>query len=155
MRHLMNWPATIALPGAVSEGTLNPEHLSVTYLSLVEKLDKTVYTGFKLQRPHPADFPTVHDYDQAVTDFMVMLYEWLEEQAPRGYRFGSIEGDGACIGFWEDENDGEGEPFSTFTSSELLDDVVRNGRSLGRDGVIILVREILRRDPEWFDKNDS
>ena len=38
-----------------------------------------------------------------VSEILVELQDLLNERAPEGYHFGSIEGDGACFGFWENE----------------------------------------------------
>lgn len=41
-----------------------------------------------------------------VTDVINDLMDALNEYAPYGYYFGSIEGDGSDFGFWEEQHDG-------------------------------------------------
>lgn len=106
-----NWPATIALPGVVSEGTLNPEHLIPVFAKLVHELDYELYRNSTdwcsrcLDRAMAGELgghsSGLLDPDDQLS-VLENLYEALDELAPPGYRFGGHEGDPACIGFFED-----------------------------------------------------
>jgi hypothetical protein len=50
----------------------------------------------------------IHDpaYER-LTDALIEVFELMDAIAPLGCYFGSSEGDGACIGFWEIETDEE------------------------------------------------
>lgn len=91
--------------GSVSHGTLREEDLVPAFISKLKELDPEM--GARIEffyadalehlmqgRQHP---------DQEF--LMTRLFEELEELAPEGYYFGTIEGDGSDFGFWEIEED--------------------------------------------------
>lgn len=47
----------------------------------------------------------INDETEIAYDYLLFLEELLEDAAPEGYSFGSNEGDGASIGYWQTEGD--------------------------------------------------
>ena len=90
-----DWPATVALPGSVSTGTLRPEDLIAAFHPVLMQLN-----------PRRASQLLLAQGDD-LQEYVVELMDALDEEAPAGYHFGTIEGDGADFGFWEDDEDGD------------------------------------------------
>lgn len=92
-----DWPATVALPGSVSTGTLNPRDLIPAFEFVLKQLRPTKTLLLLAEHSAWVRDPSgemAHEYVEA-------LIEALEETAPEGYYFGAIEGDGSDFGFWE------------------------------------------------------
>ena len=103
-----NWPATVALPGVVSEGTLNTDHLLPIFARLVKEIDYELYVSSPkwctpcldaIQKGEHHAFG-LRESDER-QELLVDLWDALQELEPEGYYFGSVEGDPACIGFFE------------------------------------------------------
>lgn len=90
-----NWPATIALPGVVSEGTLRYEDLIPTFEALLRELDPVTFGALRWRFDQQPGDSEDHD------EYLIELQDALNDVAPDGYYFGTIEGDGACYGFFE------------------------------------------------------
>ena len=91
------WPATVALPGSISHGTLRREDLINTFsnvLTHVFPAEAAIISAWYEQQPGDSE-------DEE--ELLEKLTSALEESAPEGYRFGAIEGDGSDFGFWEVE----------------------------------------------------
>ncbi len=102
----------------VSSGTLRSEDLYEPFLSLLQTMEPESY----LVRGEATIYPTLSDAESAEPDFdwIGELVEALNYAAPEGYYFGSTEGDGACFGFWETDEQREGREWSDF-EAELAD----------------------------------
>ena len=112
-------PANIEL-GTLIHGTLRNEDLLPAFRNelhnlsdgqhpLVELFDRTVETepwldwysvDIRLADIAPED-------QEYASELVNDLMDALNEYAPTGYYFGSIEGDGSDFGFWADEEDDE------------------------------------------------
>ncbi len=105
----------------VSDGTLNPDHLIPKYLRwlgsfkwrpvIQHQVEELENQWEELQTK--GDEVTDDDVDNMVErdDILESLANLMMDLAPEGSYFGSSEGDGALIGFWEYENeDGDNEP---------------------------------------------
>jgi hypothetical protein len=96
----------------VSSGTLRTQDLIPAYLDTLRELapavyEQTVYmyAGFSAFPAYAQEDP---DSDWWHSDdaysLLESLSDALSEHAPDGYRFGGHEGDGACFGFWKDDD---------------------------------------------------
>jgi hypothetical protein len=107
--------ALAQFPWIVSCDTLKTEHLLVRYWEALEQVHRCRYDG----SPFAANQPTLTqqleqiagpdakeaDWDEEIAAQHVdKMREILEEFAPDGFYFGSQEGDGACFGFWLDQD---------------------------------------------------
>lgn len=95
-----NWPATVALPGVVSEGTLRSEDLIPAFLDVLKQIDRDAWAEAVVHIPQWRDLGP-DNYNQALSEYSMELQEKLDELAPEGYYFGCAVGDGACLGFFE------------------------------------------------------
>lgn len=98
----------------ISEATLNVEDLLSTYYQLIknynlsEEITKTIRDFFDEE-------PTIFNYfynkchilsikEEEAREFLDEdLFDFLCNIAPDGYYFGNTEGDGACFGFFKNE----------------------------------------------------
>ncbi len=98
----------------VSEGTLRSQDLVPKFLDALRILASAAYEQMQI----PAvGFSSVPDYaledddhewwrsDTCAYLLNEVLFDALNEHAPEGFHFGSHEGDGACFGFWPNEED--------------------------------------------------
>lgn len=129
-----DWPATVALPGVISEGTLRAPDLISAFVDTLKYLRPTravelllTYSGW-VREP---------DGEEA-GELLVALIDALQEAAPEGYYFGTPEGDGACFGFFEVE---EEEPWD-----EPLDDELESNEVAAARGMIRLYEIIENAD---------
>jgi len=91
-----------AFPWIVSCDTLKTENLLVKFWGITEQL------GIKLSVPLLADLTLLvgedakeSDWnDQLASDSLAELNDALNSAAPDGFQFSSQDGDGACFGFW-------------------------------------------------------
>lgn len=95
------WPATVALPGVVSEGTLNPDHLIPIFERVLREIDPDLVAEVK--RRAYQDGYSWEPSDKI--EYLDGLVTALEYKAPEGYYFGTVEGDGACFGFFEEDEE--------------------------------------------------
>ena len=95
--------------GTVISGTLRPQDLIPAFLAKLEVLSP------ERARDIERDFPLVlselehageGNMPEAEGELVEALTDALNELAPEGWYFGTLEGDGADFGFWED-HDGE------------------------------------------------
>ena len=99
-----NWKDYLEAHGAyiLSEGTLVPEDLLYTFVAFIIEAGEGQALSDEL----------LSDYDQQVR-LGGQEYDWaldecfyiLDDVAPEGYYFGTLEGDGACFGFFKEEED--------------------------------------------------
>ena len=91
-----------AFPWIVSCDTLKTETLLVKFWSTADQL------GVKLSDSLVADLTLLvgedskesNWNDQLASESLAELHDALNSAAPDGFQFGSEEGDGACFGFW-------------------------------------------------------
>tara|TARA_Y100000310_G_scaffold217997_1_gene219132 strand:+ start:400 stop:858 length:459 start_codon:yes stop_codon:yes gene_type:complete len=79
--------------GTVSEGTLRDEDLLDAFASELSRLTNDTH-------PLLADYSTVDADDPDASDLVNEMQDALSELAPPHVYFGTLEGDGACFGFW-------------------------------------------------------
>jgi hypothetical protein len=110
--------------GTVSAGTLRPEDLVPRFL---EALDERIEAStFEDGADEPARVQAIDQLQDRLGDLErrsagegyydteepVWDLEWLQERlsdyAPKGCRFGTLDGDGADFGFWKVEDDDDG-----------------------------------------------
>lgn len=91
--------AHYAEPGEISCGTLREEDLLRRFATELETLlnknndyDPDVWEVIRDARRHPT------------YDTLELLEDLLNEFSPEGYYFGTHPGDGACFGFWLQED---------------------------------------------------
>lgn len=83
--------------GEISHGTLRGEDLGPTFLSFLQVHGECLMAEAFVE---PDDWDS-----EDGTEAIVELETLLCNLAPDGYHFGSHEGDGACFGFWLNEED--------------------------------------------------
>lgn len=110
LRVQMNYPAEQLeqFPWIVSEGTLRPDHLADAYLSAIDALELECPEPFYSDlRQVAASAGDVVGPDPLPLAWYVAL-DWvtgaLNDAAPTGFYFGASEGDGACLGFWLEQD---------------------------------------------------
>lgn len=74
-----------------SEGTLNPAHLLETAAGLLVQHSINFTLLGRIELCSPGEEPGLWEE----------VFEYFEELSPEGCYFGSLEGDGACIGWWK------------------------------------------------------
>ena len=104
-----------------SEGTLNPLHLLAKAHDMMKQyrvnaeLRKKVRSVFEVRGWRAGEDLQTHVYygRAKIKDDELASYLWNEDifdyfntVAPRGSYFGSHEGDGACFGWWKEDQDG-------------------------------------------------
>lgn len=112
-------------PGTVSAGTMRPEDLIPAFLSALDSaIERATFEDGADAVDHGAAIGVLQDRlaeierhldlasdyfeSEAATEDLDWLFETLDELAPAGYRFGSLEGDGCDYGYWEtDEEAGD------------------------------------------------
>lgn len=104
------WPATVALPGSVSTGTLKPDDLINAFLPVLRDIDNKTFLGIAARRPHGSFYVSTGDYYTDLNEYVVELIDTLDRLAPKGYHFGTLEGDGSDFGFWENFPEEDEEP---------------------------------------------
>tara|TARA_Y100000310_G_scaffold207602_1_gene208134 strand:+ start:188 stop:505 length:318 start_codon:yes stop_codon:yes gene_type:complete len=97
-------------PGTLIHGTLRDEDLLQAFSDELARIDVAKFREVTKADAHlfaeSANLTTaqiVEELGEYVTDVINDLMDALNEYAPDGYYFGSIEGDGADFGFWQDE----------------------------------------------------
>jgi hypothetical protein len=104
-----------SFPWIVSTDTLKTEHLLLKYWEALEQVHRCRYVG----HPFAAEQRTLTqqleqlagpdakecdwDEDEAAS-YVDKMAELLNDYAPTGFYFGSHEGDGACFGFWLEQD---------------------------------------------------
>ena len=85
----------------ISEGTHNPEDLIPTFLAVLSEADEDLAKAAAevIEETKASEHPFDGSYHN-----LVNMFNLLEEYAPEGTWFGSHEGDGACFGFWIEED---------------------------------------------------
>jgi len=135
-----------AFPWIVSCDTLRTEDLLVKYWEALEQVHRCRYIG----HPFAAEQPTLTqqlermagedaaeaDWDEEIAaQHVEKMAELLNAYAPSGFYFGSQEGDGACFGFWLDQEWAdvlEHCGWAADSDSAALADVIRE---LEQDGI--------------------
>jgi hypothetical protein len=101
-----DWPATVALPGAISHGTVNPEHVAPVFYETLFKINPDRAREIYENMPNLLHFPNdLAGYHEALFEVVTSLIDALDDAAPEGYYFGHLEGDGSDFGFWEVEDE--------------------------------------------------
>ena len=85
------------MTGSISEGTLKTDDLISAFFSIlpIEKQDSLL-----------AQYPELSDEEMSDDDsayLLDMLHDELCDMTPEGFYFGAHIGDGACFGFWANE----------------------------------------------------
>ena len=89
------------LYGTISHGTLDPQDLIPAFLEALEPLDIVRAAAIRAQVPvgtGPYDLDWW--YSEECQWVLEDLTTALEESAPEGHYFGTLEGDGSDFGFW-------------------------------------------------------
>jgi hypothetical protein len=97
-----------SFPWIVSTGTLRTEDLLVRYWQTAEQLAQLAdrpalinpSTLAGLEKLVGEDSRESDWNDQQAAELLEDLHETLQDVAPHGFYFGASEGDGACFGFW-------------------------------------------------------
>jgi len=96
--------------GTLIHGTLRDEDLLQAFSDELARIDVAKFREVTKADAHlfaeSANLTTaqiVEELGEYVTDVINDLMYALNEYAPEGYYFGSIEGDGSDFGFWQDE----------------------------------------------------
>lgn len=82
----------------ISDGTLNPKHLMPLYVYHLAQTDRKLYERAP-RTVFPDEWSTYWNSAEMYYDYEELIC-LMERAAPKGYWFGSNEGDGACIGYW-------------------------------------------------------
>ena len=87
----------------LSEGTLVPEDLLDVFVGFIvdEAQEGQALSDELLDDYHEESLFSWENYSWALEE----CYDILNELAPEGYYFGTMEGDGACFGFFKEEQD--------------------------------------------------
>jgi hypothetical protein len=96
------------LVGAISEGTLRPDHLIVALAAELNRIQPESFRTWHVGREanyvwatQSAARPTMDEpVPFGTEDALEELYDDLDGCAPAGMYFGASEGDGASIGWW-------------------------------------------------------
>jgi len=92
-----------AFPWIVSSDTLRVDHLADAYLGAFDQLGKDVPEPFRSDLQQCAAYASDLTAPESC-DAWDLATQWafdrLGELAPDGFYFGASEGDGACFGFW-------------------------------------------------------
>jgi hypothetical protein len=113
----MNYPPEqlAQFPWIVSSDTLKTEHLLVQYWSAAETIHRLRFDGqpwaadqrrltSELERLVGEDSSESDWSDEEAETLLEALAEHLQDVAPDGFYFGGSEGDGACFGFWLEQD---------------------------------------------------
>ena len=92
--------------GTVSSGTLRTQDLLRAYWAAIPSTTQVALFKHEeigdLVTAYSANTLFGQEYEDTLLEALTSI---LEDLAPEGYRFGALEGDGACFGFWEVEED--------------------------------------------------
>ena len=101
-----------AIPGTVSEATLRAQDLIPKFLAVLKECDRGAFHRLSADLP----FHDYHRYDESIwwesedcSFLMSDLFAALDEVAPDGYWFGAHPDDGACYGFWKNDEERSGD----------------------------------------------
>lgn len=97
--------------GTLIHGTLRDEDLLQAFASELYRLAGGTGEGDQPQgiineAMDLLDNASEEKFEEFASDIINDLMDALNEYAPYGYYFGSIEGDGSDFGFWEEQHDG-------------------------------------------------
>lgn len=103
MRYLV--ASNYVTPGAISWGTLKSEDLMKAFADEIDRLSayspSVMYEAYEwLEGNHEQQGD-----EQAASEIVNDLIDWLDSQCPKGLYFGTAEGDGTEFGFWETEEE--------------------------------------------------
>jgi hypothetical protein len=96
-----------SLNASVSCGTLRTQDLVTTFLEIIRNTEEFDRLAHEIPARAWRDVNAEY-WDSEDAHFLLSeLFDLLNEFAPPGYYFGSLEGDGADFGFWREyeEND--------------------------------------------------
>lgn len=79
----------------ISHGTMRPEDLIPKFLEVLEELNPKVSESAKRWNELAIQ--------EAQSQFLSELFDLLDQEAPKGFYFGSHPGDGSDYGFWQME----------------------------------------------------
>ena len=101
----MTYNSTIR-PGVVVEGTLRTEDLLAPFAAEIDRLNLTKNSVAEEARAWLEDTEyTGMSRAEMGSELIQDLMDQLNEIAPEYLHFGTLEGDGACFGWWEVEDD--------------------------------------------------
>ena len=88
--------------GSISEGTLRPQDLIPRFQEVLEEIDPVSESIQEYPIPSDALEDDEHSWwdSEDASDLLIEMEDRLDELAPPFCRFGSLDGDGACFGFW-------------------------------------------------------
>ncbi len=100
--------------GSISTGTLRPEDLIPRFLDVLVQLNPEAAVGIakknkdvieleygaKLNADIKTDRDAMAVFHEDLALMMEELWEAIDENMPKGYYFGTTEGDGADFGIW-------------------------------------------------------
>lgn len=79
----------------ISHGTMRPEDLIPKFLEVLEELNPKVSESAKRWNELAIQ--------EVQSQFLLELFDLLDQEAPEGFYFGSHPGDGCDYGFWQSE----------------------------------------------------
>jgi len=99
--------------GTIISGTLREEDLVPAFIAALDDLNKGRCAEIRSEYQDVLGVLAASGTDGVVEENLTDGLKWLmedledalDEAAPRGYRFGTNEGDGADFGFWECEEE--------------------------------------------------
>lgn len=95
-----------AQEGSVIHGTMLNSDLIPAFLDVLQDLDPNRFVEIMSRFPSKDGLWSMMDMDSdEASEFVVELFDALNEYAPDGCYFGAHPGDGSDYGFWQSEED--------------------------------------------------
>lgn len=85
----------------VSSGTLKHDDIAsaIQMFAFIENIPKLKELSVEF-----FEIFSTNEYSELLDEILEEMYYAMDELAEDGYCFGSLEGDGACLGFWKFED---------------------------------------------------
>ena len=136
----------------ISDGTHNTDALIGKFLNVLKTYAPERYTEYMEENPEMEDWKSLDDETKVMVSDE--LFDELNKIAPEGCYFGASEGDGACFGFWcDDENESFHKQFEVLTKSVLkcCDNLVKDTSLAGDfDDEVIYTEDAVKNAVEAF-----